>query len=68
MAGIVVKQTIEVLEVDLEEAQAVICPTMSIDSHPDDQDLVVIRIGVYSYTVKGSELIAACDNAMTTER
>ena len=68
MAGIVVKQRIDVCEIDSIETMTVDRPTMEVNSHPENNDMVVIIVGSYEYTVNGSELIAACDNAMTTER
>lgn len=68
MAGIKIDQSIDICEVDNIETSTVECPSMTISSHPDNNDMVIIGVGARTYTVSGSELMTACDNAMTTER
>jgi hypothetical protein len=66
MGRIDVKQKIKVYEVNDEEVKLGKDINMTVDSHRNDNDMVIVRVGRNRYTVDGDDLLTAIKNAMNT--
>lgn len=59
-----VTQEIDIYEIDGSDTDSLEKPKMGIDSHWNNEDFVILRIGKKTYTVVGDDLKTAIDNAM----
>lgn len=63
-----VESKLPMYEVDGEKMKLLEMPKMTVKSHWNDNDMVVIEVGERSYTVVKKDLAAAIENATNINR
>lgn len=66
MVRVEIKQKVRVYEVEGKEALIGKGVTIGVDSHWNRRNFVVLAVGGKEYTVVGSDLKTAADNAMNS--